>query len=165
MGRRKGSKNGEITPLVDRFWNKVDICGIDDCWNWLASKRNGYGRIWSGEDKNLAAHRVSWELKHGKIPDGMKVLHVCDNPSCVNPRHLFLGTQTDNIYDMCEKGRQVAPRGENMWKSILTEDQVKEIRLLRKQEHYTYVKLAELFEVSKGCINHIINGRSWSWIK
>jgi hypothetical protein len=98
-------------PIEDRFWEKVEKGS--ECWEWQGYRMpNGYGQIGSGGDanrdgRNLLAHRVSWELHHGEsVPEGKVVRHyVCDNPRCVNPAHLRLGTQADNIADMKAKGR------------------------------------------------------------
>jgi hypothetical protein len=92
-------------PLADRFWEKVDKAG--GCWLWTAAKgSNGYGNFvaYKGEAPT-GAHRMSWELTFGEIPDGGFVLHRCDNRLCVRPSHLFLGTQADNLRDMHAKGR------------------------------------------------------------
>ena len=82
---------------------------IGPCWTWTrATNKAGYGKIGSGEGAGtLATHRVSWELTNGPVPDGLFVLHRCDNPPCCNPAHLFLGTSRDNTLDMIAKGRQV----------------------------------------------------------
>ena len=98
----------------ERFWSKVDKSG--DCWVWTAAvvgSRNpkfdhvgGYGVFGIGR-KVYRAHRVSWEMAHGPIPDGMLVCHSCDNRGCVRPSHLFLGDQADNVRDMDSKGRRV----------------------------------------------------------
>jgi len=89
--------------VMDRFFRKVDKTG--SCWNWLAGKdKDGYGKIKIAR-KDLRAHRVSWEIHNGIIPGGLLVLHRCDNPSCVNPSHLFLGTALDNNRDRDAKGR------------------------------------------------------------
>jgi len=88
-------------PLVDRFWSKVKP--QKGCWLWLGKKNAlGYGIL----DPNIRAHRIAWELMRGPIPNGLCVLHCCDNPGCMNPDHLFLGSQLDNIDDMVSKGRQ-----------------------------------------------------------
>lgn len=95
-----------ITPPIERFWNFVDK-RKNGCWKWLGSvDHRGYGRISAG--RNLAplkAHRISWEIHFGAISANLNVLHACDNPGCVNPDHLMLGTQKANAVDMSRKGR------------------------------------------------------------
>lgn len=93
-------------PLDEALWGRVDRSGgADACWTWTAGvEQDGYGILWRGKTY-LRAHRVSWELAHGPIPEGMNVLHRCDVPACVNPAHLFLGTQQDNVADRHAKGR------------------------------------------------------------
>jgi hypothetical protein len=90
---------------MKRFWDKVKIAGPKDCWEWTAAKdKNGYG-FFRFDDKQQKAHRVAWQLEIGPIPDEMHICHVCDNPPCVNPNHLFLGTPKDNMQDKLAKGR------------------------------------------------------------
>lgn len=94
----------------DKFWDHVDCQGEDECWCWTASRLpSGYGRV-RFEKKSTYAHRVAWILTHGPIPEGMVVCHHCDNPPCCNPKHLFVGTQADNVHDRDRKGRGIGGR-------------------------------------------------------
>jgi len=96
----------EIKTIEQRFWEKVKIAGEDECWEWLAAKtHHGYGAF-KYEGKICRTHRVSYILTKGDIPKGLFVCHSCDNPSCVNPKHLWLGTHQDNMDDMYKKGRK-----------------------------------------------------------
>ena len=88
---------------MKRFWDKVEK--TDGCWNWKANKANGYGHF-SLYGKKIKAHRYSWIMKYGEIPAGMLICHHCDNKACVNPDHLFIGTQSDNLKDCVRKGRK-----------------------------------------------------------
>ncbi len=95
---------------LDDFWKKVDKDLRNPCWIWLAAKDlEGYGFFWF-KNKQVRSHRFSWEITHGKIPNGLFVCHHCDNPSCVRPDHLFLGTCQDNALDMISKGRGTTGR-------------------------------------------------------
>jgi len=98
--------SGRPEPIEIRFWYYV-IKHDDGCWEWTGgTQKPGYGKLGAGGGDNAAyAHRVSWEIHYGPIPEGMRVLHRCDNPPCTRPDHLFLGTQTDNMKDMWAKGR------------------------------------------------------------
>lgn len=98
---------GPLTDLDTRFWSYVDKRCPDECWPWTRTRRHrrGYGGVWDGV-RWTHAHRVAYRLARGPIPDGMEVCHHCDNPTCCNPRHLFLGTQLDNMRDMDRKGRR-----------------------------------------------------------
>lgn len=105
-----------VNAFEDRFWSKVAI--VDDetsCWEWQAGKlKYGYGRVRVG-DKNQLTHRIAWSLIYGEIPEGICVLHHCDNPPCCNPKHLFLGSIADNNADCVAKGRHIAPCGDAHW--------------------------------------------------
>ena len=158
--------------LAKRFWEKVDKRGPDECWEWRGAKDScGYGEI-NIDDKTVRAHRLSWELANSSIPEGEGyhgtcVLHTCDNRACVNPKHLFLGTQADNIHDMAQKGRQRLAgtfRGEENGNSKLTKQSVLEIRGLLEDRHHQR-EIALIYEVSQATINYINVGRIWSWLK
>ncbi len=101
-----------MKTILERFEEKINKNEKTKCWEWRASTRRGYG-LFKYKGKTTSAHRFSWELYNNKIPDGLLVLHKCDNPPCCNPDHLFLGTQKDNVIDMHNKGRGVDNRGSN----------------------------------------------------
>ena len=107
----------------------------------------------------MLAHRASYELYIGKIPKGMLVCHKCDNPRCVNPEHLFLGTHSDNSRDMSQKNRGV--NGEKSANSKLTSNQVMEIRFAGKLKNIKQKDIAKIFSVSERAVNKIINNKAW----
>lgn len=117
-------------PVAERFWKKVKINEESGCWEWVGAKNKGYGWFNAGETTEYA-HRIAWELTNGKIPDGLLVLHSCDNPKCSNVKHLFLGNHKDNMQDMITKGRarHEGHQGEKNPKAKLTEDDVQKIRI------------------------------------
>jgi len=142
------------TPNIDRFWNKILIIPFHDCWEWLAGKdKNGYGKI-TFNAKETRAHRLSYEIHYGVIPNGFFVCHKCDNPSCVNPKHLFLGSPLDNMQDMILKGRKItSPK--------LSKTSVKEIRHKYAQGNISQIKLAKEYGVSQQVISAIILYKIW----
>jgi hypothetical protein len=143
-------------PLPERFWKFVRK--TDSCWEWKGSKfRTGYSRI-SVRGKSRLAHRVSFALNVGEIPEGMLICHRCDNRWCVNPEHLFIGSHADNAGDMLSKGR--SSRGEKNSHSKLTEQAVLEIRQLQSQG-LRGIEIAKLFGVDVATISHIKVGRHW----
>ena len=171
----KGQYLHKKKPLENRFWSKVNKEGpiykdLGNCWEWIAKTyKDGYGRF-KVDNKEIASNRLSWELHYDKIPKNLYVLHKCDNPSCVNPEHLFLGTKKDNMQDAkikgrlknnFEKGHNFSPKGEKHWKAKLTEEKVKEIRMLYKTENYTQKEIALLFKVTISNISNIIHNKTW----
>jgi len=156
-----------FTP-EQRFYDRIDINLDRECWIWMGRKVGmGYGKL-DILQKEYLAHRVSWVLHFGEIEDGLCVLHKCDNPSCVNPHHLFLGTYSDNNWDMSNKGRHAkgkgGPKGSECKWSKLTEDQVKEIRQKHKPWEYSYSKLSKEYGVHIQVIAAIISRRTWKHV-
>jgi len=136
------------------FWRCVDKTHA--CWQWNGHRlKKGYGQFYY--KKESLAHRISWILTNGSIPDGLYVLHKCDNPPCVNPDHLFLGTQSQNLADMVAKGRDDPSYGENHFRCKLSLKQVKQIRQLRELGTLQSV-LAESFGVTAAHISRIAGG-------
>jgi hypothetical protein len=170
----------KAAPLEQRFWKWVDIHGpipehrpdLGPCWVWIGHRFHGkqYGQI-TINHKAKKAHRVSWEIHFGKIPVGMCVCHKCDNPSCIRPDHLFLGTTQENTRDMINKGRKPSGKdsvknrrsykGSNHPGAILNEQKVLEI--LNRSESYSF--LAKEYGVSKPLIASIKQRRSWTHVE
>jgi hypothetical protein len=145
--------------LKDRFLSKVNK--TDSCWLWIGHKvYAGYGAIFCGVTGkgNIPAHRASWMIYKGEIPNKLWVLHKCDNPACVNPEHLFLGTCQDNVADMIKKGRKVSnpPKGEKSNFAKFSNDQIKMIRNLYKSKNILLREFAQLFNVDAKTIGRII---------
>ena len=145
-------------PITERFSEKYQIDPRTGCWNWTACKdKHGYGHISLGgkHGGHALAHRVSYEIHVGQIPDGMGMLHSCDNPACVNPRHLRPGTQVDNVRDM--EARQ---RGNNYGKRKLSTAQVTEIRRLIAAGEKQCV-IARKFSIGESHITRIKKATAW----
>jgi hypothetical protein len=150
-------------PLIQRFWAKVDKRGPNDCWLWTGARQvTGYGAF-NVNGRMRRASRVSWVIAHGPIPPGdhygtMLVCHRCDNPPCVNPAHLFLGTVQDNMLDCRSKGRlRVVLK--------ITDEQAREIRALWLAGGITQRRIAAMYGVRSPVICKIVNrlqpGRAW----
>lgn len=164
-------------PIEIRFWRRVDKSA--DCWVWTGCVDNrGYGQISTGKTgKHIKTHRLAWELENGSIPEGLCVCHKCDNPPCVRPDHLFLGSKADNNRDMKRKGRQAFgdrapsrrnperyPRGTGHHYAKLNESIVRDIRSRYRQGQATEFALAHEYGVSVGCVSGIVNRKSWKHI-
>ena len=154
---------------VERFWRKVRKS--NGCWEWQAARFTaGHGafrlRPHDGKQRLARAHRIAWELTHGAIPDGRVVCHRCDNPPCVRPDHLFLGTQAENLADMRAKGRLGKNRGrpgEQHSQARLTRSDVVEMRRLRR-EGASFASLARRFGVGRATANRAVRGESWAHV-
>lgn len=179
--KNHGSPHVKLTlkgePVTDRFWLRVERGA--ECWIWTGAKtEDGYGRLW-GIDKEARAHRLSYEMNVGPIPDGLDVLHRCDTPACVRPEHLFVGTQLDNARDMHAKGRANLPArsGEHHWtkrkpdrvargsgktKSHLTEALVAEIRSRYARGGMSQREMARQYQLGYKNLNLILNNRTWT---
>lgn len=146
--------------LEEKFWTYVNKTG--SCWVWTGGKLRDYGCFHNRKGSNLA-HRFSWELHFGPIPEEMLVLHKCDNPPCVNPEHLRLGTQADNVRDMISKGREVYASKLNGVKVIEIRKIASELRP-KKSAAYVYALLAERYEVSADTVSRVVNKTRWQHI-
>jgi len=131
-----------------------------DCWIWRGETiRGGYGRLKIKGERHIA-HRLSYEIFHGKIPDQLIVRHDCDNPKCVNPNHLIIGTHKDNTGDIWARNRGNPPKGEVNGQSKLTEEDIIVIRERRE----SIAKTARRYGVSVGCIANIRSRKTWKHI-
>lgn len=148
----------ERGKLENRFWKKVIKSPDGGCWTWHGTgDRDGYGHIGVG-GKTRLAHRVSWQLHYGNIPDGLFVLHHCDNPSCINPTHLFLGTAKDNMRDMVNKDRSAKKsRAYKSRNTKLSQSDVQDIRLLYDTGDFSQAEIAESYGISQRYVSYIIN--------
>jgi predicted XRE-type DNA-binding protein len=145
------------------FWRQVDFGGPNGCWVWRGkTHQQGYGRFLLGK-KYWLTHRLAWFLDAHVLPDDRDVCHKCDNPPCVNPDHMFLGSHRDNMMDASRKGRMA--RGERAHLAKLTSVQVLEIRRLYDSGNFTQVQLAQKFGVDKSGISRIVTRKKWSHIE
>lgn len=161
--------------LEARFWQKVEKGDPDECWEWRGWRDDGgYGCI-SVRGRRVRSHRVVWELTDGPIPAGLCVCHTCDNPPCVNPAHLWLGTNADNVADKMAKGRhgtgrglahgrytkpERTPRGEGHGRAKVTDVQVRAMRE-RHEAGATQIALDHEYGISSGVVNKIVNRKLW----
>ncbi len=156
------AKYGRL-PLEERFWPRVEKS--DYCWLWMGPRQlSGHGLIGKGGRSGgmFGAHRVSWMLANGPIPSGMCVCHSCDNPPCVNPAHLFLGTQADNLADMRRKNRhgKFNHRSAMEKVSVLSMESASAIRSLGS-EGVPSAEIARIYGISQAHARRVIIGKSW----
>lgn len=142
----------------ERFWAKVNKGAPNGCWEWTASRtKKGYGHF-GFNGRTFIAHRFVLMMQGHEIPEDMAVCHRCDNPPCVNPEHLFIGTNQDNVDDMVSKGRH---HGRNPAK--LTPEKVLEARL-RATQGESHRSIARSMGVASTTLSYAVNGTNWSWV-
>jgi len=151
-----------------RYWSKVTVLGLDQCWPWLGAKNlKGYG-LFSVSENNVHmshnAHRVGLVLRLGPLPDHIHALHSCNHPWCQNPCHVYPGTNQDNIDYKMEQGRHRGARGERCKQHKLVTSQIHEIRALYRTGQYFQKTVAKMFGVNQQQISRIVNRRRWAHI-
>jgi len=161
---------------IERFWSKVDCRSENECWPWRRGKSYPQFRIGK---KLVRGNRFAMEITAGVIPNGLQVLHLCDNPKCVNPRHLFLGTNDDNIRDKVNKNRQRCgtgrrhgskthperiSRGSNQPAAKLTETNVPEIRRIYATGRYSQAEIGKKFAVDQSIVSEVVNRKIWKHV-
>lgn len=145
----------------ERFWEKVDKCSLDECWNWLAYlDKDGYGGF-NINSVQRKAHRVAYVLANGKLKTSLLVCHSCDNPSCVNPAHLWAGTSRQNIDDMITKNRSLT--GTRNPKAKLTENKIRHILKLSQRGMFG-IEIARTIGCNRRTVSNILTGKQWSSI-
>ncbi len=146
----------------ERFLACLDIGSEEDCWYWRRQGAARYGSFDLG-GKKQKAHRLAYRWQFGDIPPGENICHHCDHPYCCNPLHLFTGSQKRNMEDCARKGRIVSPRGTAHYRARVTEEQVLEIRRLRRQG-WTLQRLADKFGIANQTVSTIVLRQFWAWL-
>lgn len=160
----KTKPKGKRVPIEERFWQRAKKSDISGCLEWTGSKNDdGYGIVGENGRCHLA-HRIAYRLHTGVDPGEAKVCHRCDNPACVNPDHLFLGTQAENIADRNVKGRTRSARGEAHYAVKLQASDVCQIRDMIGTDGNTHASIAKLYGVAEGTIGSIHRRKNWAWL-
>lgn len=170
--RRKGfptryclGHSSTLQDSPDRFWERVDRRGPDDCWEWQSYiNDSGYGITRGRKNKAFRAHVMAYEFTYGPVPGNMFVCHKCDNRACCNPAHLFVGTPADNVRDMVEKGRvarDTGRRGELHGMSKVTDEGVREMRELAR-DGLSYAELGRRYGISDVQVSRIVRRMCWN---
>lgn len=157
----------KLSKSAELFWDKVDkTSDAKGCWIWSGYRQKfGYGWIYRGDglkSRGVLAHRYAWQLLVGPVPEGKFVLHHCDNPPCVNPAHLYVGSCQENSSDMAIRGRST--RGERSWSAKLTEMQVIEILKRKPKKHSEISAYAERYGVKPCTIRDIVARKIWKHV-
>lgn len=154
--------------FCNKFWNHVEVRSENECWLWNGPKnKGGYGYVGAFKKRKILAHRVSWFIHNGAIPDELFVLHDCpdgDLPCCVNPKHLWLGTSQDNKRDSVLKGRAFIFLSEASPTAKLTRESVKQIRNIYASGTSSQMEIAELFGVNQSQVSRVISRETWKHI-
>lgn len=148
----------------DRFWAKVRKLPGDTCWEWTAciARDVGYGLFWNGE-RLVSAHRFSYLMEHGSIPDGLYVCHHCDNRRCVRPEHLYAADQSRNLLDCVKRGRHNPKRGEASNLAKITEDDVRDIRA-RYARGERQAAIGRDYGIKQPTVSGIVNHHWWAHV-
>lgn len=158
-------KGKSTKTLHERFWEKVNIGGPDECWIWFGNKQpKGYGLI-TVKGRSLKAHRLSWEMANGsQVPHGEFVCHRCNTPSCVNPKHLYVASNNENQADSWKRGTRVGAHigcyGERSPSHKLTEEKAKEILALKKCG-WKQKAIARHYGIHQSTVSDVVTGRCW----
>ena len=142
--------------VLNRFWSKVDK--PSNCWTWTSSTNPaGYGDF-NFHGKTMLAHRLAWILTNGEVPDGMFVLHHCDNPACVNPEHLFLGRHIDNMHDCRRKNRTGRLCGDDSHHSKVTAADIREMVRLYESKEANQAQIADKYNIHPATVSRLVRG-------